>query len=230
MSDSGFRLLLLGAPGAGKGTQAALLAKTLGVPHIATGDMFRAAKAAGSPMGVMARKYMDRGELVPDKVTIGIVEERLQQSDVAHGWVLDGFPRTAAQAAALDDLLARLGQHLDAVVKLTVPREELIRRLTGRRVCPNCNANYHVVSAPPKRDGVCDRCSHELEQREDDSEATVMHRLDVYHDSTRPLIAFYEKKGLLHRVDGTMPVPAVNAAILAAARSGARAGAHVKAS
>ncbi|MBV8222126.1 MAG: nucleoside monophosphate kinase, partial [Candidatus Eremiobacteraeota bacterium] len=154
------RILLLGAPGAGKGTQAALLAKTLKVPHISTGDMFRAAKAAGSPMGVMARKYMERGELVPDKVTIGIVEERLKQKDTAHGWILDGFPRTPGQAAALDDLLARLHQQLDAVVKLTVPREELIRRLTGRRVCPDCGANYHVDSAPPKKDGVCDRCAH----------------------------------------------------------------------
>jgi adenylate kinase len=222
MNDDGFRLLLLGAPGAGKGTQASLLARTLDVPHISTGDMFRAAKANGSPMGVLARKYMEKGELVPDKVTIGIVEERLQQPDVTHGWILDGFPRTAAQAEALDGLLARLGQHLDAVVKLTVPKEELIRRLTGRRVCPNCSANYNTVSAPPKTEGVCDRCGHALEQREDDTEATVTRRLDVYDKQTRPLIAFYERKGLLHRVDGTEPVTAVNAAILAAARSGAK--------
>jgi len=223
MSSSGLRILLLGAPGAGKGTQAALLSKTLKVPHISTGDMFRAAKAAGSPMGVMARRFMERGELVPDKVTIGIVEERLKQKDTAHGWILDGFPRTPAQAAALDDLLARLGQHLDAVIKFTVPREELIRRLTGRRVCPDCGANYHVDSAPPKKDGVCDRCAHALEQREDDSEATVMHRLDVYNESTRPLIAFYEKKGVLHRIDGTQPVNVVNAEVVAAARAGAKA-------
>jgi len=216
VSAEGTRLLLLGAPGAGKGTQAALLAKNLGVPHISTGDMFRAAKAMGSPMGVMARKYMERGELVPDKVTIGIVEERLQRPDAAGGWILDGFPRTAGQARALDDLLARLDQQLDAVAKLTVPREELIRRLTGRRVCPECGANYHVDSAPAASADVCDRCGHALEQREDDSETTVMHRLDVYHASTRPLIAFYEKKGLLHRIDGTMPVDAVNKAILAA--------------
>lgn len=220
MNDSGFRLLLLGAPGAGKGTQAELLTKRLDLPHIATGDMFRAAKATGSPMGVMARKYMDRGELVPDKVTIGLVEQRLQEHDVARGWILDGFPRTPVQAAALDELLARLGQKLDAVVKLTVPAEELIRRLTSRRMCPNCTANYNVDSAPPTKEGVCDRCGHALEQREDDSEATVAHRLDVYDKSTRPLIAFYERKGLLHRVDGTQPVEAVQQAIVDAAHAG----------
>lgn len=221
MSTHGFRLLLLGAPGAGKGTQADMLCKTFGVPHIATGDMFRAAKAVGTPTGLIAKQYMDKGELVPDDVTIRLVEERLSQPDVALGYILDGFPRTPAQAAALDDLLARLGQRLDAVVKLTVPREELLRRLTGRRICPHCNANYHMVFAPPKKEGVCDRCRHGLVQREDDSDATVAHRLDVYHDSTRPLIAFYEKKGLLHRVDGTLPVQTVNDAIVAAARSGA---------
>ncbi|HEV2908303.1 MAG TPA: adenylate kinase [Candidatus Eremiobacteraceae bacterium] len=222
MSDNGYRLLLLGAPGAGKGTQAELLTRRLGLPHIATGDMFRAAKAAGSPMGVLARKYMDKGELVPDALTIGIVDERLQQPDVAQGWILDGFPRTPVQAAALDALLARLGQRLDAVVKLTVPNDELIRRLTGRRVCPNCGTNYNVVSAPPKMDDVCDHCRHALEQREDDTEATVSHRLDVYDKSTRPLIAFYEKKGLLHRVDGTQPVDTVHRAIVEAANAGAQ--------
>jgi len=214
-------LLLLGAPGAGKGTQADLLVETFGVPHIATGDMFRAAKAAGTPLGVLAKEYMDKGELVPDDITIGLVRERLTQPDTANGYILDGFPRTPGQAAALDALLGELGQRLDAVVKLTVPRDELLRRLTGRRICPQCNANYHVVFAPPKREGICDRCGYALVQREDDSEATVAHRLDVYDASTRPLIKFYEKKGLLHRVDGTQPVPAVTAAIAAAARSGA---------
>lgn len=209
-------MLLLGAPGAGKGTQAELLVKALGVPHIATGDMFRAAKAAGTPMGLLAKEYMEQGELVPDDVTIGLVEERLSQPDAAAGYILDGFPRTARQAAALDALLARLGQHLDAVVKLTVPREELLRRLTGRRVCPSCSQNYHIDFAPSGKADVCDRCGHALEQRQDDSEATVAHRLDVYHRSTRPLIAFYEKKGLLHRVDGTQPVEAVSAAVVAA--------------
>jgi len=214
-------LLLLGAPGAGKGTQADLLVETFGVPHVATGDMFRAAKAAGTPLGLLAKQYMDQGELVPDDVTIGLVRERLTQPDAAHGYILDGFPRTPGQAAALDALLGELGQRLDAVVKLTVPRDELLRRLTGRRICPQCNANYHVVFAPPKREGICDRCGHALVQREDDSEATVAHRLDVYDASTRPLIKFYEQKGLLHRVDGTQPVRAVTGAIVAAARSGA---------
>ncbi len=218
MSTDGFRLLLIGAPGAGKGTQAELLIATYGVPHIATGDMFRAAKKAGTPMGIIAASYMDKGELVPDDVTIALVEERLQQPDVARGWILDGFPRTPAQAEALDALLLRLGQHLDAVVKLTVPREELLRRLTGRRVCPNCGANYHMEFAPPKKTGVCDRCGHALIQREDDSERTVANRLDVYHRSTRPLIAFYEKKGVLHRVLGTQPVDVVHEEIVAAAR------------
>jgi adenylate kinase len=217
MSAPGIRLLLLGAPGAGKGTQADLLSAALGVPHVATGDIFRAAKVAGTPMGLLAKQYMEKGELVPDDVTIGVVEERLSQPDAALGYILDGFPRTAAQAAALDGLLAKHGQHLDAVVKLTVPREELLRRLTRRRVCPNCGQNYHLDSAPPKQANICDRCAHTLEQREDDSETTVARRLDVYHESTRPLIAFYEKKGLLHRVDGTQAVDAVSADVIAAA-------------
>ena len=218
-NNEGFRILFLGAPGAGKGTQADLMTQRYGVPHIATGDMFRAARAAGTPMGIIARQYMDQGELVPDDVTIGLVEERLAQPDAAHGYILDGFPRTAVQAAALDALLARLGHHLDAVVKLTVPRDELLRRLTGRRICPNCTANYHVAFAPPKKENVCDRCGHALIQREDDTEATVAHRLDVYDQSTRPLIAFYERKGLLHRIDGTQPVDTVHEEIAAAARS-----------
>ena len=221
MSAPGKRLILIGAPGAGKGTQAALLVKTLGVPQVATGDMFRAAKAAGTPMGLLAKQYMDKGELVPDDVTIGVVQERLGQPDAASGYVLDGFPRTAGQAAALDALLAKLGQHLDAVVQLAVPRDELLRRLTRRRVCADCGQNYHLDFTPPARSGVCDRCGHAIEQREDDKEATVARRLDVYEESTRPLIEFYEKKGLLRRVDGTQPVDAVNASVMAAASSGA---------
>jgi len=215
--------LLLGAPGAGKGTQADLLSKKFGVPHIATGDMFRAAKAARTPLGLLAQQYMDKGALVPDDVTIGIVEKRLNQPDAERGYVLDGFPRTEPQAAALDALLARLSQQLDAVVELAVSRAELLRRLTGRRVCPNCGRNYHIEFAPPAKAGVCDRCGHALEQRGDDSEATVARRLDVYEDSTRPLVAYYEKKGLLHRVDGTRPVDEVSAAVAAAARGPAGA-------
>jgi len=215
--------LLLGAPGAGKGTQAELLSKKFGVPHIATGDMFRAAKAARTPLGLLAQQYMEKGALVPDDVTIGLVEERLNKPDAERGYVLDGFPRTEPQAAALDALLARLSQQLDAVVELSVPRAELLRRLTGRRVCPNCGRNYHIEFAPPAQPGVCDRCGHALEQRADDSEATVARRLDVYDDSTRPLIAYYEKKGSLHRVDGTQPVDQVSAALVAAARGPAGA-------
>jgi adenylate kinase len=218
MSGKDTRVILLGAPGAGKGTQSKLLAQNLGVPHIATGDMFRAAKAAGTSMGLRAKEYMDQGELVPDDVTIGVIEERLQAPDAQDGYILDGFPRTAVQAEALNKLLARLGQRLDAVLKLTVPQPELLRRLTGRRVCPNCGANYHLDSAPPKVAGVCDHCGATLQQRDDDSEATVAHRLDVYDKNTRPLIAYYEKMGLLHRIDGTQAIDAVHQALVEAAR------------
>jgi adenylate kinase len=219
MSGQGTRVILLGAPGAGKGTQSKLLVQNLGVPHISTGDMFRVAKAAGTPMGVVAKQYMDAGELVPDDVTIGLIEERLQQPDTQGGYILDGFPRTAVQAEALNKLLARLGQRLDAVIKLTVPQNELLRRLTGRRVCPNCGANYHHDSAPPKVAGVCDHCGAKVQHREDDSDATVAHRLEVYDKNTRPLIAYYEKMGLLHRIDGTQPIDVVHRAMVDAARS-----------
>lgn len=219
MSGQGTRVILLGAPGAGKGTQSALLVQNLGVPHISSGDMFRAAKAAGTPMGLKAEQYMDAGELVPDDVTIGLIEERLQQPDAQGGYILDGFPRTAVQAEALNKLLARLGQRLDAVIKLTVPPDELLRRLTGRRVCPKCSANYHHDSAPPKVAGTCDRCGAKLQHRQDDSDATVAHRLEVYDKNTRPLIAYYEKMGLLHRIDGTQPIDVVHQAMVDAARS-----------
>lgn len=218
MTRHGTRLLLLGAPGAGKGTQAELLAKTYGIPHVATGEMFRAAKAAGTPLGQRAARYMSKGELVPDDVTIGLVAERLAQPDAAGGFILDGFPRTAPQAEALDVLLAKLNQPLDAAIHLAVPRNELVRRLTGRRVCPNCLSNYHLLFAPPKVEGICDRCGQALVQRDDDSEATVTQRLRVYDEATRPLLGFYQTKGLLHAVDGTLPVDVVHDEIVAATR------------
>ncbi|HLW37530.1 MAG TPA: adenylate kinase, partial [Candidatus Eremiobacteraceae bacterium] len=189
------------------------------VPHIATGDMFRTAVAQRTPMGVAAKSFMDRGELVPDGVTIGVVEERLAQPDAGAGFVMDGFPRTAQQATAFDALLARTNCKLDAVIEVAVPREQLIARLTGRRVCSKCQASYHIVSAPPKVAGICDRCGGELVQRDDDKEATVAKRLDVYQRQTAPLLSYYKGAGLLKSVDGTQSIDDVYAAIIAVVRA-----------
>lgn len=207
------RVIFLGAPGAGKGTQARRLAADSGVPQVATGDMLREAVAAGSPLGREAKRFMDQGALVPDEVVIGLVDERLSQPDARAGYVLDGFPRTAAQAEALDVLLRRLGQDLDRVVFFDVSRDELLRRLTGRRVCRKCGTAFHLVSAPPKVADQCDQCGGELYQRDDDAEATVGRRLDVYQTQTAPLLDYYAKRGLLARVAGEGPVDRVAAAI-----------------
>jgi adenylate kinase len=215
MKQRVIRIILLGAPGAGKGTQARRLCDAFGVPHIATGDMFRTAVSAGSPIGLAAKGFMDRGELVPDDVTIGVVEERLRMDDAKTGFIMDGFPRTAQQATALDALLAKLGWRLDAAVEFDVPREELLRRLTGRRVCANCQATYHVSFARPRTDGVCDRCGGGLIQRDDDSEATVARRLDVYQRQTAPLLAYYSGAGTLVKINGTASVDDVFAAVMA---------------
>jgi adenylate kinase len=212
----GLRVVLLGAPGAGKGTQARKLSESFAVPHIATGDMFRLAVSSGTKMGMAAKSYMDRGELVPDDVTIGIVQERLSEPDAAAGFVMDGFPRTAQQATELDAMLAKMGRTLDAVVEIAVPREILVARLTQRRTCANCQTSYHLQSAPPKVEGVCDRCGGPLVHRDDDSEKTVVNRLRVYHRQTEPLISYYKGAGLLKSVDGTQSIDAVNAAIVAA--------------
>ena len=217
MTSKGLRVVLLGAPGAGKGTQARKLSDRFAVPHIATGDMFRAAVTQGTPMGKKAKNYMDRGELVPDDVTVGVVEERLSSPDAAAGFVMDGFPRTAQQATAFDAMLATMGRNLDAVIEIAVPRDQLIARLTQRRVCASCQASYHLVSAPPKADGVCDRCGGPLVQRDDDSEKTVAKRLDVYDRQTAPLLSYYKGAGLLKTVDGTQSIDEVNSAIVAAA-------------
>jgi adenylate kinase len=207
------RVIFLGAPGAGKGTQARRLAAGSGVPQVATGDMLREALAAGAPLGLEAKRYMDQGALVPDEVVIGLVDERLSRSDAGPGYVLDGFPRTVAQAEALDALLRRRRQELDRVVFFDVSRDELLRRLTGRRVCRQCGTAYHLVSAPPKAEGRCDQCGGELYQRDDDRESTVARRLDVYQTQTAPLLDYYRRRGLLVRVAGEGPVEQVAEAI-----------------
>jgi adenylate kinase len=196
------RVIFLGAPGAGKGTQARHLAAEWGVPQVATGDMLREAVAAKTPLGLEAKRHMDSGGLVPDDVVIGLVEERLGRPDAAPGFVLDGFPRTAPQAEALDDMLRRRREALDRVVFLEVGREELLRRLTGRRTCGTCGTAFHLVSAPPKTAGRCDKCGGELTQRSDDTRAAVATRLDVYEKQTAPLLAYYRDRGLLASVPG----------------------------
>lgn len=216
------RLVFLGPPGAGKGTQARDLAREWGVPQIATGDMLREAVAAGTPLGRQAKAYMDRGALVPDDVIIGLIAERLAQPDAKSGFILDGFPRTMPQAEALERLLAERGQHLDRVVFFEVSEAELLRRLTGRRICRNCQAAYHVVSNPPRRAATCDRCGGPLYQREDDSEATVRSRLGVYAAQTAPLLEWYGRRGLLARVAGEGPIEEIRAAIRAAVDGGRR--------
>jgi adenylate kinase len=194
------RVILLGAPGAGKGTQARRLAQRWGVPQIATGDMLREAVAAGTPLGRQAKQHMDAGELVPDAVMIGLVAQRLGQPDARKGFVLDGFPRTAPQAAALDRLLDEHGLPLDCVVLFEIADAELVQRLTGRRVCRHCGRNYHLVFSPPAEPGRCDACGGELYQRSDDEEATVRRRLAVYARDTRPLVEHYRGRGLLETI------------------------------
>jgi adenylate kinase len=207
------RVIFLGPPGAGKGTQAQALASEWGVPHVATGDMLREAVAAKTRLGLEAKRHMDSGGLVPDEVVIGLVGERLAQPDAKAGVVLDGFPRTVAQAEALDALFARTGLSLDRVIYFNVSRDELLRRLTGRRVCRACGRTYHLVSAPPKVADKCDACGRELYQRVDDSEATVVTRLEVYQKQTSPLLEYYRGRKLLAEVPGEGSVAEVAEAI-----------------
>ena len=207
------RVLFLGPPGAGKGTQARELAREWGVPQVATGDMLREQMAAGTPLGREAKQFYDRGELVPDDVILRMVEDRFRQPDAANGFLLDGFPRTIAQADGLAAMLQRSGQKLDVVVYFDVSEPELVRRLTGRRICRKCQTVYHLVSAPPKVAGVCDKCGGELYQRDDDAEATVRNRLGVYERQTSPLLDYYRQRGLLRTVSGEGPVDKIRQAL-----------------
>ncbi|AFM39577.1 adenylate kinase family protein [Desulfosporosinus acidiphilus SJ4] len=210
------KIILMGGPGAGKGTQAGPLVEKFHFPHISTGDMFRAAIKDGTALGLKAKSYMDAGGLVPDEVTIGIVAERLAQPDCAEGFLLDGFPRTLAQGNALNEILDRLGMKLDGVINIEVAEDVLIPRLTGRRVCRKCGASYHMIFNPPQQEGVCGQCGGELYQRSDDTVETAKNRLNVYNDQTEPLINFYQQQGLLKRINGDQPIDKVFADILKA--------------
>ena len=204
------KLILLGAPGAGKGTQADIIKQKLGIPTISTGNILRAAVKNGTPTGLKAKAFMDAGQLVPDEVIIGVINERLQESDCANGYILDGVPRTIAQAEALE----QAGIRFDAVVALEVPDQRIVDRMGGRRVCEHCGASYHIVHIPPKTEGVCDACGGKLVQRKDDSPETVLNRLEVYHKETEPLKGFYEARGVLKVVDDLPTVEETTQAIL----------------
>lgn len=195
-------ILLMGPPGAGKGTQAERLIREYGIPQISTGDMFRAAVKSGTPLGKEAKSYMDKGALVPDSVTVGIVKERLAQEDCKDGWILDGFPRTTAQAASLDSILHEMGISLTAVLGINANREDLVKRVSGRLVCRKCSASFHRDFRPPKQQGVCDNCGGELYQRADDNEKTIRSRLAVYDEQTKPLIDYYKMSGRYVDIDG----------------------------
>ncbi len=210
------RTILMGPPGAGKGTQAAVLVDRFHIPHISTGDMFRAAMKAGTALGLKAKEYMDAGALVPDEVTIGIVAERLHEPDCANGFLLDGFPRTVAQADALGKILHKIGLKLDGVLNLRVDEEKLLARLTGRRVCRKCGATYHVLYNPPAQDSVCNECGGELYQRRDDTLETANNRLAVYNQQTEPLIAYYRNQGLFKEIEGDQEIDLVLQDILVA--------------
>ena len=206
------KLILLGAPGAGKGTQAEILSKKLNIPTISTGNILRAAVKNGTPVGLKAKEYMDAGKLVPDDVIIGIVAERLAEPDCANGYILDGVPRTIAQAEALE----KAGIQFDAVVSIEISDETIMERMSGRRVCESCGASYHLVAVPPKQEGVCDKCGGKLVQRKDDEPETVKARLEVYHRETEPLKDFYAKRGLLRPVENQPSVEETSRAILRA--------------
>jgi adenylate kinase len=209
-------MILLGPPGAGKGTQAKMLLEKLAIPQISTGDILRAAVKDGTPMGLEAKSFMDSGGLVPDSVVIGIIRDRIQDEDCGKGYILDGFPRTIAQAEALDTMLSELGSGIDAVVSLQADEEELVRRLTGRRTCRSCGFGFHVMFKPPKTEGVCDECGGELYQRDDDQETAIRERLSVYGEQTRPLIDYYRGKGTLKEVDGLGDIQEIQGRILGA--------------
>ena len=209
--------ILLGPPGAGKGTQAKLMTDKWNTPQVSTGDILRAAVREGTELGVEAKGFMDRGELVPDRVVIGIIAERLREDDAAAGFILDGFPRTIPQAEALQKILDELGRNIDHVISIEVDDEELVTRLTGRRMCKGCGESFHVVFNPSAKEGICDRCGGELYQRDDDTEETIRQRLAVYSEQTQPLIAYYEKQGKLRRIEGTGSIEEIFSRVLDAA-------------
>lgn len=202
-------IIMLGAPGAGKGTQAARIAETYHIPHISTGDIFRANIKGGTELGKKAKSYMDAGKLVPDELVCDLVADRIAQDDCKDGCILDGFPRTIPQAESLDKAVARMNTKVDFAVNVDVPDEVIVERMSGRRACLKCGATYHVAYKPPKKEGICDVCGSELVLREDDKPETVKTRLNVYHEQTQPLIDYYEKKGVLLTVDGTNPMDEV---------------------
>ena len=197
------KIVMLGAPGAGKGTQAELICEKYGIPHISTGDIFRSNIKNGTALGMEAKTYMDQGKLVPDELTVRILLDRVAKDDCSNGYVLDGFPRTIPQAEVLTEALAKSGEKVDFAIDVDVPDENIVRRMSGRRSCPKCGATYHIAYLPPKAEGICDHCGAELVQRDDDKPETVLNRLSVYHDQTQPLIEYYEKAGVLKTVDGT---------------------------
>ncbi|WP_249670765.1 adenylate kinase [Bacillus altitudinis] len=206
-------LVLMGLPGAGKGTQAERIVDDYGIPHISTGDMFRAAMKEETQLGLEAKSFIDKGELVPDEVTIGIVRERLGKNDCEQGFLLDGFPRTVAQAEALEDILKDIGRTIDYVINIKVDKDALMERLTGRRICKDCGATYHLAFNPPAKENVCDKCGGELYQRADDNAETVSTRLEVNLKQTEPLLNFYSEKGYLANIDGAKHINDVYADI-----------------
>ena len=202
-------IILMGLPGAGKGTQASEIVKKFPIPHISTGDMFRKAIKDETDLGKEAKSYMDRGELVPDEVTVGIVKERISEDDAKKGFLLDGFPRTIDQAEALNDIMSELGRNIDAVINIEVPEEELMNRLTGRRICEKCGTTYHLVFNPPKVDGICDIDGGKLYQRKDDNPETVSNRLSVNVKQSKPILEYYDEKGVLKNIDGAKDIDEV---------------------
>ncbi len=208
------RIIMLGAPGAGKGTQAKKITSRYSIPHISTGDIFRANIKNGTELGKKAKTYMDQGLLVPDELVVDLVVDRVSQDDCENGYVLDGFPRTIPQAEALDEALTEMGQSIDYAINVEVPDENIVQRMSGRRACVNCGATYHIVYAPTKKENVCDTCAGELILRDDDKPETVQKRLNVYHEQTQPLIDYYTEKNKLVEVDGTIDIEKVFDAIV----------------
>lgn len=214
MEKNNMKIIMLGAPGAGKGTQAKKIAAKYQIPHISTGDIFRANIKNGTELGKKAKTYMDQGLLVPDELVCDLVVDRVQQEDCKNGYILDGFPRTIPQAESLDAALASLGESVDYAIDVNVPDENIVKRMGGRRACVGCGATYHLVFAPTKVEGICDTCGKELILRDDDKPETVLKRLGVYHEQTQPLIEYYNKKGILREVDGTADLEDVFRAIV----------------